>query len=330
MNKKIVITGGAGYIGSVLTGVLLRQGFEVVVIDKLLFGGDHMLCYKPYNFNLYPIDVMDGGDDFYLSAFRGADAVIHLAALVGFPACDEVTPDVARRYNVESVKRMYNLADKARVPKFLFSSTYSVYGNAPEGVMVDEESPLNPQSLYGETKIDAERYLLSAGGSCRPLIFRFATLFGLSPRTRFDLIINQFVLEAMKNGKLVIYQKNFRRSYCHITDIIRTVFNGAVVWGLEHYDQIWNVGSSDMNLSKNEIVDMISKHIPMNVEYKDLEFQGDMRDIAVSYDKINKANLFEHKISVELGILELKSAISCGLIYNPMDSRHRNANPIIN
>lgn len=330
MNKKIVITGGAGYIGSVLTGVLLRQGFEVVVIDKLLFGGDHMLCYKPYNFNLYPIDVMDGGDDFYLSTFRGADAVIHLAALVGFPACDEVTPDVARRYNVESVKRMYNLADKARVPKFLFSSTYSVYGNAPEGVMVDEESPLNPQSLYGETKIDAERYLLSAGGSCRPLIFRFATLFGLSPRTRFDLIINQFVLEAMKNGKLVIYQKNFRRSYCHITDIIRTVFNGAVVWGLEHYDQIWNVGSSDMNLSKNEIVDMISKHIPMNVEYKDLEFQGDMRDIAVSYDKINKANLFEHKISVELGILELKSAISCGLIYNPMDSRHRNANPIIN
>lgn len=329
MNNKIVITGGAGYIGSVLVGSLLRQGFQVDVIDKLLFGGEHMLCYKPFGLTLTTADVMEESDEFYFERFKGARAVIHLAALVGFPACQQVGPVVARRYNVESTERMFDLANKAGVPRFVFASTYSNYGTSTDDKPVNEDSPLNPQSLYAETKIEAEQLLLNTRTDCKPLIFRFSTLFGLSPRMRFDLIVNQFVLEAITKGKIIIYQKNYRRSYCHITDCVRAVALGTVVWSDQSYNQIWNVGSNTANLSKEDVINLIKKQVPVEIEYKDLSFGGDMRDITVSFDKIFEAHTFQPKVSVEQGIAEVGSAIKCGIIKNPLDDKYRNAKFIV-
>lgn len=326
---KAVITGGAGYIGSLITRELLKKGHEVVVIDKLLFGGDHMICYMGKNFTMLPNDVLEQSDKFYMDHFRGAEIVIHLAALVGFPACQQVGEEVARRYNVEATKRMFNLADKAGVPRFFFASTYSNYGISEDGSPVTEESPLNPQSLYAETKIESEEYLLYANAVCKPLIFRFSTLFGVSPRTRFDLIINQFVLEALTKHKIIIYQKNYKRSFCHVYDAVRCVIN-SVEWPIDHYKQIWNIGFDEFNLSKEQIIGLIRDQIDVEVEYKDLSFGGDMRDITVSFDKLHSHHAIKPAMYVSDGILEIRSCIETGLIKNPMDDKHRNAVFIVN
>jgi nucleoside-diphosphate-sugar epimerase len=327
MRQKIIITGGAGYIGSMLTGYLLGLGNHVTVVDKLLFGGDHMLCYELFTgrFELICSDILEAD---LVPIFDGANVVIHLAALVGFPACQQVGDRAARRYNVEGTKRVFDAANKCGVSRFIFSSTYSNYGASPDGQPVTEESPLNPQSLYAETKIEAEEFLLGSKTWCKPLVFRFSTLFGISPRTRFDLIINQFVLEAIKNKQITIYQKDYRRSFCHISDIARCVC-GAIDWDLDSYGQVWNVGSNELNLSKKQVLDLINEQIPIEIIYKDLTFGGDMRDITVSFDKIKTAHDFTPRVSVKNGIAEIKDAINYGIIKNPMDEKYRNAKFIV-
>jgi len=328
MRQKIIITGGAGYIGSSLVGYLLGLGHEVVVVDKLLFGGDHMLCYNAFTgrFTLLCEDVLEANLD---KIFEGAYTVIHLSAIVGFPACQQVGEQVARQYNVDATKRVFEAADKCGAVRFVFASTYSNYGAPPDNKPVTEESPLNPQSLYAETKIESEEFLLNTRARCKPLIFRFSTLFGISPRTRFDLIINQFVLEALRNHKIIIYQKNYRRSFCHISDIVRCICDGAIEWGLDSYNQIWNVGSNDNNFSKEQVLGMINNQIPLEIIYKDLTFGGDMRDITVSFDKIKRHHNFTPRISVNEGIIEVKDAINFGIIKDPMNDRYRNAKFIV-
>ncbi len=327
--KKVVITGGAGYIGSLLTGKFLANGYEVEVIDKLLFGGDHMLCYTSDQFNLLPYDIMDVPEGSLEAACAGADAIIHLAALVGFPACQQVGPSVSRRYNVETTKRMFNAASNEGVPKFVFASTYSNYGKSLDGKPVTEESPLNPQSIYAENKIESEEFLLKAKSDCKPVILRLSTLFGASPRTRFDLIVNQFVLEAITKGKIIIYQKDYRRSFCHVIDIVSCMYQSVAEWGLDSFDEVWNVGSDEQNLSKEDVINLIKVRIPLEIEYKDLSFGGDMRDITVSFDKIKNKHNFSPAISVDGGIREIKQIIESGLIKNPFDDKYRNAKFIV-
>jgi nucleoside-diphosphate-sugar epimerase len=327
---KYVITGGAGYIGSLLTRELLRRGCKVAVMDKLMFGGDHMISYMGNdNFKLVPVDILEKEDSFYLEYFKGANAVIHLAALVGFPACQQVGKEVATRYNVDATKRMFDLANQAKVPRFFFASTYSNYGVAEDDRPVTEDSPLNPQSLYAETKIEAEKYLLGSSGDCWPIVFRFSTLFGMSPRTRFDLIINQFVLEALVNRKIIIYQKNYRRSFCHVYDTVRCVANAVLDWRLEHYKQVWNIGFDEFNLSKEDVIDLIKHQIDVEIEYKDLSFGGDMRDITVSFAKLNNYHAFDPSVYVSDGITEIRTFIQSGIIKDPMDDKYRNAKFIV-
>ena len=200
--KHVLITGGAGYIGSLLTGELLRAGHKVSVLDKLLFGGDSILPYLANpNFRFVKTDVWEPRalKEAVKKVGGPPDTVVHLAAIVGFPACQAVGKQVAWRYNVEATQNVFEQAEEVGAKRFVFSSSYSNYGQSDDGSPVTEDSPLNPQSLYAETKIAAEDYLLANKESnCSPLIFRFATLYGLSPRTRFDLIVNQFVLEAFK------------------------------------------------------------------------------------------------------------------------------------
>jgi nucleoside-diphosphate-sugar epimerase len=336
-----LITGGAGYIGSLLTGVLLNQGWSVTVVDDLLFGGTSLLGYWYHpRFRFAKGDICDPAT---LRANAGGiavgdlptthfDAVIHLAAIVGFPACQTVGPQVAWRYNFEGTKRVFAAADAGRVERFIFASTYSNYGLSPDGAPVTEESPLNPQSLYAETKIAAEQYLRdqTTGSVTMPILFRFATLFGVSPRTRFDLIINQFVLEAITRRKLVIYQRGYARSFVHVRDVCDAILLGLEAPAAIVNREIFNVGSDEGNYTKDEIVALVQRHVEGTVvEYKDLTFGGDMRDIRVSFAKIRERLGFRPRISVEQGIREVASVLLNGVIKDALDSQYRNAQFIV-
>ena len=215
--------------------------------------------------------------------------------------------------------------------RFVFASTYSNYGLSEDGKPVTEESPLNPQSLYAETKIASEEFLLSQrDASCAPLLFRFATLYGISPRTRFDLIVNQFVLEAFTKRELIIYQRGYSRSFVHIRDVVRGVVMGLEAERDKVRGQVFNLGTENGNYSKNEIVNFILKRMPETVvEYKNLTFGGDMRDITVSFEKIKRVLGFNTTLTVDDGVREVLFALKSGLIRNPTEDRYRNAQFIV-
>ena len=334
----VLITGGAGYIGSLLTGVLLQRGYAVTVVDDLLFGGESLLAYFSHpNFTFVKGDVCD---PLVLEKIRNAQfairnpitAIVHLAAIVGFPACQAVGKPVAWRYNVEAVKRVFDLAETLRTERFIFSSTYSNYGLAEDGKPVTEASPLNPQSLYAETKIAAEEWLLSAArtSECAPLVFRFATLYGVSPRTRFDLIVNQFVLEALTRRELIIYQRGYSRSFVHVRDVVEGILLGLEAPEGKIRGQVYNLGSDGGNYTKDGIVALVKKHVDgLKVTHKDLSFGGDMRDITVSFAKIQRDLAFTPKLTVEDGVIEVRDALQTGLIKDATDSRYRNAQFIV-
>lgn len=337
----VLITGGAGYIGSLLTGVFLQQGWSVTVVDDLLFGGASLLGYWHHpQFRFAKGDVCDpavlraSAEGIAVGDLPPAhfDAVVHLAAIVGFPACQMVGPQVAWRYNFEGTKRVFAAADAARVGRLIFASTYSNYGLSPDGAPVTEESPLNPQSLYAETKVAAEQFLRdqTAGATTIPVLFRFATLFGISPRTRFDLIINQFVLEAITRRKLIIYQRGYARSFVHVRDVCDAILLGLMAPPATINRQIFNVGSDEGNYTKDEIVALVQRYVTGTiVEYKDLTFGGDMRDIRVSFAKIREQLGFRPRISVEEGIREVAGVLLNGVIKDALDSQYRNAQFIV-
>jgi nucleoside-diphosphate-sugar epimerase len=327
----VLITGGAGYIGSLVCGVLLQKGYRVIVVDDLLFGGDSLMGYMSHpGFSFHKANVCE--KEKIRPFFKDVDHVVHLAAIVGFPACQQVGPQVSWLYNLQGTKNVFDLAEETGAKRIVFASTYSNYGIAENGQPVTEESPLNPQSLYAETKIAAERYLLEQGKNsrCCPILFRFATLFGLSPRTRFDLIINQFVLEAIEKRKLIIYQKDYNRSFVHIRDIAKVILLALETDESKVRNQVFNVGSPRGNYSKEEIIHLIQKYVSgVSIEYKDLSFGGDMRDIKVSFDKIQRVLGYNADIRVEDGIKELSEAILSGFLFDPHSVRNRNAQFII-
>ncbi len=335
----VIVTGGAGYVGSVLTGQLLRHGYWVTVVDDLHYGGESLLAYVPEpRFTFVRADVCRPGtlqQAGRAAADHGAPAptaVVHLAAIAGFPACDALGRETTWRYNVESVQRVFDDAEAMGIERFVFSSTYSNYGVGADGVLVTEDSPLNPQSLYAETKIAAEDLLLQAArsGRCAPLIFRFATIFGVSPRMRFDLIVNQFVLEAFTRGELLIYQRHQSRSFVHIQDIAAGVLLGLKAPVEDIRGQIYNLGSEVGNHTKDGIVDMIRRALPeTRVLYKDMLVGGDMRDVRVSFAKVRHMLGFRTERSVEQGIGEVLGLLRSGLIRDPLSDRYRNATFII-
>jgi nucleoside-diphosphate-sugar epimerase len=333
-DRHVVITGGAGYIGSLLTSELLRANYRVTVLDSLLFGGESLVpfLYHP-NFHFVKADVTEPRSlkDSLKDGWQKPDVVVHLAAIVGFPACQAVGRQVAWRYNVEATKMVFGQAVDLGAERFVFSSTYSNYGLSPEGNPVSEESPLNPQSLYAETKIASEEFLLrQKETSCAPLIFRFATLYGISPRTRFDLIVNQFVLEAFTRRQLIIYQRGYSRSFVHIRDTVRGVIMGLEAERSKICGEVFNLGTDNGNYSKDDIVRLVLKRIPETVvEYKDLTFGGDMRDITVSFAKIKNVLGFDTTLDVDDGIRELLFALKTGIIRDPTDERYRNAQFIV-
>lgn len=334
MEHHILITGGAGYIGSLLTSELLRQNYRVTILDSLLFGGESILPFLSHpNFHFIKSDVTEPRAirDAIKQGWQKPDAVVHLAGIVGFPACQAVGKQVSWKCNFEATKLVFEQSADLGVERFVFASTYSNYGLSEDGKPVTEESPLNPQSLYAETKIAAEEYLLSQkDAACAPLLFRFATLYGISPRTRFDLIVNQFVLEAFTKRQLIIYQRGYSRSFVHIRDVVRGVIMGLEAEQSKIRGQVFNLGTENGNYSKDDIVQLVLKRMPeTTVEYKDLTFGGDMRDITVSFEKIKRMLGFDTTLDVDDGIREVLFTLKSGIIRNPLDDRYRNAQFIV-
>jgi len=333
-DKHVLITGGAGYIGSLLTSELLRANHRVTVVDSLLFGGESLLGFLHHpNFHFVKADVTEprAVKDALKKEWQKPNAVVHLAAIVGFPACQAVGKQAAWRYNVEATKTVFGQSADLGVERFVLASTYSNYGLSTDGKPVTEESSLNPQSLYAETKIAAEEFLLSQkDGNVAPLLFRFATLYGISPRTRFDLIVNQFVLEAYTKRELIIYQRGYSRSFIHILDVVRGVIMGLEAEQSKIRGQVFNLGSDDGNYTKDEIVQLVLKRMPETVvTHKDLTFGGDMRDITVSFAKVKQVLGYETTVTVDDGIREILFALKTGLIRNPLDEHYRNAQFIV-
>jgi len=334
VSKHVVITGGAGYIGSLLTGYLLQSGYAVTVVDDLLYGGESLISYFSFpNFRFVKGNVWESRTvrNALRSDWPTPWAIIHLAAIVGFPACQAVGRQVSWRYNVEATQRVFEQAVEIGVQRFIFSSTYSNYSQSQDGNPMTEESPVNPQSLYAETKLTAERYLLAqANSACAPFIFRLANLYGLSPRPRFDLIVNQFVLEAFTRRELVIYQRGYSRSFMHASDVAKGFLLGLSAPEAAIRGQIFNLGSQDGNYTKDELVALILKRMPETiVRYKDLTFGGDMRDITVSFEKVYQQLGFTTTLTVDDGVREVLHALRNGIINNPHDAKYRNAQFII-
>lgn len=332
--RHVLITGGAGYIGSLLTSELLRANYRVTVLDSLLFGGEALVPFLSHpNFNFVKTDVTEPRAirDNVRGEWPIPQAIVHLAAIVGFPACQAVGHQVAWRYNVEATKLVFEQAADLGVGRFVFASTYSNYGLSADGLPVTEESPLNPQSLYAETKIASEQFLLAQKDApTAPLSFRFATLYGISPRTRFDLIVNQFVLEAFTRRELIIYQRGYSRSFVHVLDTVRGIIMGLEAPEEKIRGQVFNLGTPEGNYTKDEIVGLVLKRMPETVvEYKDLTFGGDMRDITVSFEKIRRELGFGTTLNVDDGVREVLFTLKSGLIRDPLDEKYRNAQFIV-
>ncbi|HEY3311117.1 MAG TPA: NAD(P)-dependent oxidoreductase [Anaerolineales bacterium] len=327
--KHVIVTGGAGYIGSLLTAQLLQQGHRVTVVDNLLFGGESLLTFLSNpNFHFSKADVTETRSlrDALPRSWQKPDILFHLAGIVGFPACQAVGKQAAWFYNVEATHNVLDQAENLKVDRFVFASTYSAYGASPDGLPLTEESPLSPQSLYVETKIAAEEYLLPHGA----LVFRLATLYGISPRTRFDLVVNQFVLDAFTKRELVIYQRGYSRSFVHVQDVVRGLMLSLDAPDEKVRGQVYNLGSENGNYTKDQIVQLVIKRLPDTfVQYKDLTFGGDVHDIAVSFQKFHRELGFKTLLTVDDGVREVVNALRLGLIREPQHERYRNAQFIV-
>ncbi|MDZ4260366.1 MAG: NAD(P)-dependent oxidoreductase, partial [Candidatus Sungbacteria bacterium] len=294
---NICITGGAGYVGTSLTQLLLSKGFQVRVMDNLMFGSDPLLpFFRNENFEFMKGDVRNVSD--VENAVKGQDVIIHLAAIVGYPACRK-DPGLAEEVNINGIKNVSKAVSKNQI--VLFASTGSNYGAVED--MCSEETPLNPLSLYAQTKVIGEKIVSDNPSG---IIFRFATGFGISARFRLDLLINDFVHKAVTQGYMVIYEKNFKRSFIHVHDMAR-----AFLFGIEHADnmvgQVYNIGSETMNYTKEEICDIIKSKINCYIHYADVGEDTDKRNYRVSYQKINSLG-FETTVSLHDGIDELAKA----------------------
>jgi nucleoside-diphosphate-sugar epimerase len=319
--KRVLVTGGAGYIGSILVDRLLNDGYKVIILDKLMFGVEPLKHFlKDPNPNLAVIVGDIQNEDDVKRSLENVDAVIHLAAIVGDPAC-AADSDLAVNVNFNATVRLADLCKRSKIRRFVFASTCSVYG-AGRTETLDEDAVVNPVSLYAETRLYGERGILSlADKTFSPVLLRLGTIFGLSPRMRFDIIINYLTQKAMLEKKISIFGGDQWRPLLHVADAARA-FQVAMESPLERVDkQIINVGLA--NLQIKEIGDIIQKNIP-EAEVLTLDKFDDKRSYNVSFEKMRTVLEFKAERSIEIGIREIIEALKNGVISNPTDKIYYN------
>ncbi len=321
---NILVTGGAGYIGSGLTQLLLEKGHRVRVLDNFSRGGESLLAVWSHPcFELVCGDLRETGT--VAQAVSGMDAVVHLAAIVGDPACAR-QPDLARAINLDASLQLIEECRRARVERLVFASTCSNYGKmADPEAFVDEDSELRPLSLYAETKVAVERALLETGiaGAMCVTPLRLATVYGISPRLRFDLTVNEFTLELLTRNRLVVFGEQFWRPYIHARDVaaaIALVLDAPV----ERVNRrVFNVGATAENFRKQQIVEMILPYAP-NAVIEYVHKQEDPRDYRVSFERIKRELNFSPSRTVKDGIAEIARLIRSNAIANLDNPRYRN------
>ena len=321
---KILVTGGAGYIGSTLVPLLLQAGHSVRVLDNLNHGGSPLLpAWSDPSFEFRRGDIRNHST--ITSALSGIEAVAHLAAIVGDPACAR-DPALARSVNLEASLSLIEESRRAGVQRFIFASTCSNYGKMKDpDHFVDEESELNPISLYAETKVAVEKCLLAGGNGSTwvPTPLRFATIFGTSPRMRFDLTVNEFTMEMLVKKRLVVFGEQFWRPYVHVRDAAR-----AIKLVLESAPEkvacrVFNVGATDQNFQKQQLVDLIRPFAPdALVEF--VHKAEDPRDYRVSFSRIREQLGFHITRTVKEGIAEVSQLVRQNVINDFENLNYRN------
>ena len=324
MSKKVLVTGGAGYIGSVLVRILLSKGYKVKVLDNLSFGGHSLIdVFTNPNFEFFKGDVRNQNDVDY--ALQDINYVCHLAAIVGDPAC-KLFSDDAMSINWDASVKLFESCEKHNVEKFIFASTCSNYGKMLDSAAyLTEESELRPVSLYAELKVKYENYLLiqKKASSVDKTVLRFSTVYGASPRLRFDLTVNEFTRDALINKQLTIFGEQFWRPYCHVFDLASSV---ALVLDSKKElvnNEVFNVGNTTENYNKKMLVEEISKVISdLKVTY--VTKVEDPRDYKVNFDKITNKLGFKITKTVPEGIQEIHDIINKGLIADPYSKIYSN------
>jgi len=305
--KKVIITGGAGYLGSILLPLLLKEDFQVTVYDILRYGSCGLIPHiHNKKFTFIKGDIRNRA--MLQEAIKKHDVVIHLAAIVGLPACN-MDPDVAHATNVQGTRNVVESLSPSQ--KMVFASSVSNYG-AASGHICDENSSLFPISCYGITKNEAEKIVLDIENT---VCFRFATAFGVSPRMRLDLLINDFVYQACVDKILILFEKAYKRTFAHVKDIAR-----CILFSMENFDnlkeKIYNVGNNANNLSKEEIALKIKERVDYYLHFAEIAKDEDQRNYYVSYDRINSQG-FKTTISIDEGIDELIKACPLFPVQNP-------------
>ncbi len=317
---KVLVIGGAGYIGSVMVRKMLQRGYRVRVLDSLLYGEQSIAeLYTNPSFELIVGDFRHV--DTVVQAARGVDAIVHLGGIVGDPAC-QLDPDFAIEVNFAATRMIKDVCSGFGIKRFIFASTCSVYGADDD--ILNEDSLANPLGVYARSKVDSERILLERpNGSLTPTIFRMATVFGLSYRPRFDLVINKLTARAAKGEDITIYGGHQWRPFIHVDDVAKA-FITCLESPLEKVEyQVFNVGENKLNCQIGDIGEMISDLLPGS-RIDRQEDLTDNRNYRVSFDKIRNTLDFTCDRTIQYGITEIGSAIQSGLIDDYRDARFSN------
>jgi nucleoside-diphosphate-sugar epimerase len=324
MRRAVLVTGGAGYVGSILVQHLLTRDYDVRVLDSLLHGSLPSLlpAWGDNRFKFLHGDVRDPAAR--RTALAGVDSVVHLAAIVGDPACAR-DPDAAREVNADATRALLREAEAEGVRRFVFASTCSNYGKmADPDAFVTEEADLRPISVYAETKVAAELDVLERGpDGLAACCLRLATVYGTSPRMRFDLTVNEFTREVSLGKELVVFGEQFWRPYVHVRDAA-----GALALALEAPEEViagevFNVGKTSENYRKLDLVELLRRRIP-SAEISFVHKDEDPRDYRVGFEKVTEQLGFHTKRTVDEGIDEVIALLRAGLVSDPYAPVYRN------
>ncbi|NLF24114.1 MAG: NAD(P)-dependent oxidoreductase [Deltaproteobacteria bacterium] len=298
MKQNVLVTGGAGYLGSILCETLLANGYKVTILDNMYYQ-QHSAHFHLCSHSDYDCIFGDVRDEKLVSKLvKGADVIIPLAAIVGAPACD-LDPILARSVNLDAIKLINKSRSKLQL--VIYPTTNSGYGTQTGSVHCTEDTPLQPISLYGVTKCEAEKELLDSENT---ITLRLATVFGFSPRMRLDLLVNHFVYAAVTDGYLVMFEKHFKRNFIHVRDVaacfLHCIKNSAKMVG-----RPYNVGQDSANVSKEELALKVKEHIPnFDIRFSEVGTDPDKRNYIVSSQRLRDSG-FEAKYSLDDGIREL-------------------------